>query len=200
MPLVVDRTRLPEDWPTNAGAPVFWEELGRTIAAFTHLEDMLARAYFGLTGSRQFANMEEAKAAYPQWEKNLNKTLTDSLGALTAKLEKAFKDDDRVSDDISEPVVARLNALRVWRNALCHGAWQGFAVDGTTSLRHFRRTADGPKLLDNSLTVENISSIRAETVALTVDVVDIVSGLGVRFPGTALPGFDLAEYMKESQD
>ena len=49
-------------------------------------------------------------------------------------------------------------------------------------------------------TVEDISSIREETVALTVDVVDIVSSLGVRFPGSALPGIDLAEHMREARD
>ena len=69
MPLVVDRARLPENWPTNRGSPAFWEELGRTVAALTHLEDVLARAHFGLTGSRAFANMDEAKAAFPEWER-----------------------------------------------------------------------------------------------------------------------------------
>jgi len=96
MPLVVDRARLPENWPTNAGPPAFWEELGRTVAVLTHLEDMLARTFFGLTGSRRFANMEEATAAYPQWEKDLKETLTDTLGPLTAKLRRAFRNDDRV--------------------------------------------------------------------------------------------------------
>ena len=200
MPLVVDRSRLPENWPTNPGSPAFWEELGRTVAAFTHLEDMLTRAFFGLTGSRQFANMEEAKAAYPQWEKNLKETLTDSLHALTAKLGEAFKDDERVPDGVADDLLARLNDLRVWRNALCHGAWQGFAADGSTSIRHFRKAADGPELLENRLTIEDISTIRTETVALTVDVVDIMSALGVRFPGSALPGMDLAEHMRESRD
>ena len=59
---------------------------------------------------------------------------------------------------------------------------------------------DGPKLLDNCLTIETISSIRAEAVALTVDVVDILSAAGVRFPGTTLPGVDLAGYMKKHRD
>lgn len=200
MPLVVDRARLPDNWPTNAGSPAFWEELGRTVAAFTHLEDMLARAFFGLTGSRPYANMEEASAAFPQWEEELEETLTDSLRALTAKLGKAFKDDERVPDEVADAFLARLNELRVWRNALCHGAWQGFAPDGSTSLRHFRKAPGGPELLENRLTVDDICSIRAETVALTVDVVDIVSALGVRFPGSALPGIDLAEHMRESRD
>ena len=97
----------------------------------------------------------------------------------------------------SSPV---LDALRVWRNALCHGAWQGFAADGSTSLRHFRNGGDGPELLANRLTIENISSIRAEAVALTVDVVDILSAAGVRFPGTELPGVDLTEYLRKRRD
>ena len=200
MPLVVDRAQLPDNWPTNAGSPAFWEELGRTVAAFTHLEDMLARAFLGLTGSRPYANMEEASAAIPQWGEELEGTLTDSLRALTAKLGKAFKDDERVPDEVANAFLARLNELRVWRNALCHGAWQGFAPDGSTSLRHFRKAAGGPELLENHLTIDDISSIRAETVALTVDIVDIVSALGVRFPGSALPGIDLDEHMRESRN
>ncbi len=39
---------------------------------------MLTRVFFGLAGNRQFANMEEAKTAYPQWEKGLKETLTDT--------------------------------------------------------------------------------------------------------------------------
>ena len=46
----------------------------------------------------------------------------------------------------------------------------------------------GPRPWTVGLTVEDISSIRAETVALTVDAVDIVSAAGVRFPGTATSG------------
>lgn len=200
MPLVVDRARLPDNWPTNAGPPAFWEELGRTVAAFTHLEDMLARAFFGLTGSRRYASMDEAAAAFPQWEKDLKEILADTLGALTAKLRRTFRDDDRVPDDVADTFLARLDALRVWRNALCHGSWQGFAPDGSVTLRHFRKGADGPEPLDDRLTLEDISAIRAEAAALTVDVVDIVSALGVRFPGTKLPGIDLAGYMREVRD
>ncbi len=199
MPLVVDRARLPDNWPTNAGPPSFWEELGRTVATLTHLEDMLARAFFGLTGSRRYANIEEAEAAFPQWEKDLKEVLADSLGPLAAKLRIAFRDDDRVPDEVVDAVLTRLDELRVWRNALCHGSWQGFALDGSITLRYFKKTANGLELLENRLTIDDISSIRAETAALTAEVVDIVSALGVRFPGSALPGLDLAENTKETR-
>ena len=144
MPLVVDRAGLPKDWPTNRGTPAFWEELGRTVAAFTHLEDMLARAYFGMTGSRQYANFEEAKAAFPNWEGTLKASLTDSLGPLTSKLGKAFRDDARVPDEFAGDIIARLDALRVWRNALCHGCMAGIRggrLHLTSPLQKRRRRA-----------------------------------------------------------
>ena len=200
MPPIIDRARLPEDWPTNRGSGAFWEQLGRTVATFSHLEDMMARAYLGLTATREFEDMERAEAAFPEWEKALKETLTDSLHSLTKKLNRAFKDDDRVSDEVAGAYLARLDELRVWRNALCHGAWQGFQDDGSVGLRHFRRGDEGPESLENRLSVETLSSIRAATVDLTADLVDILSAAGVRFPGTALPGAPVTDYMRNNRD
>ena len=188
MPLVVDRVRLPKGWPTNRGSPAFWEKLGRVVATFSNLEDTLGRAYFALTGSRAFEDMEEARAAFSQWEKDLKESLTDSFHSLISKIRKAFDDDKRVPDDVAGDILARLDELRVWRNALCHGAWQGFEADGSACIRYFRKTADGPERLENRVTLETISSIRTATVDLTVDIVDTLSAAGVQFPGTALPG------------
>ena len=200
MPLVVDRARLPEHWPTNGGSSAFWEQLGRTVATFSHLEDMMARAWFGLTATREFEDMEQAEAAFPKWEKTLKESLTDSLHSLTKKLKKAFGDDDRVPDEIAGAYLARLDELRVWRNALCHGAWQGFEDDGSVGLRHFRRGDEGSESLENRLSAETLSSIRAVTVDLTADLVDILSAAGIRFPGTALPGAAVTDYMSEDRD
>ncbi len=196
MPILVDRTRLPEDWPTNRGEPAFWEELGRTIATFAHLEDTLARAYFALTSTGRFADSHDAGAAYHEWAKELEQSLTDPLAALAKKLAKAF-DDDRVQTDLAADVLCRLDELRVWRNALSHGAWQGFEDDGSIALRFFRKSNRGPEQLDDRLTFADVASIRAATVRLTIDVVDIVSAAGVRFPGSAFPGVDVAEYPTE---
>ena len=200
MSFVVDRACLPEDWPTNRGPSEFWEELGRTIATFSHLEDMMARAWFGLTATRKFEDMEQAEAAFPEWEKALKQSLTDSLRSLTKKLKKAFNNDDRVLDDVADAYLARLNEVRVWRNALCHGAWQAFQEDGSVCLRYFRRTAEGPESLEDRLSVEAMASIRAATVDLTADLVDIQSAAGIRFPGTALPGAAVTDYMRNDRD
>ena len=200
MPLIVDRARLPEDWPTNRGSSAFWEQLGRSVATFSHLEDMMARAWFGLTATREFEDMEQAEAAFPEWEKALKETLSDSLHSLSKKLNKAFGDDNRVSNEVADAYLARLDELRVWRNALCHGAWQGFHEDGTVGLRHFRRGNEGPESLENRLSVETLFSIRAATVEATADLVDILSTAGVRFPGTTLPGAPVTDYMRNNRD
>ena len=189
-PPMIDRDSLLKDWPTNPGEAAFWEELGRTVAAFTFLEDTLARAYFALTATRTFDDIDQAKAAFSEWEKDLKQALTDSLHALTSKIEKAFDDDDRVPRDIAAGILARLNELRVWRNAFSHGAWEHFATDGSAHIRHFRKGPNGPEQLEDRLTLETIFSIRAGTTELTVDIVNAVLAAGVSFPGTALPGID----------
>ena len=197
MPLVVDRTRLPEGWPTNCGRPAFWEELGRTVATLAQLEDMLSRAHFALTVSREFADIDQARAAYPQWAKALKQSLTDPLDALAKKLARAFRDDERVPASAAADVLARLDDLRIWRNALCHGAWQDFADDGSATLRFFRRGCDGPEQLENRLTLEDIASIRAEAVHLIVDIVDLAAVAGVRFPGTELPSVHMPDNLTD---
>ena len=187
----IDRARLPEHWPTNRAPGEFWETLGRTVATFSHLEDMMVRAWFGLTSTHGFEDMEQAGAAFPNWERDLKSSLTDSLHLLARKLERAFKDDDRIPDDFANAFLARLSEIRIWRNALLHGAWQEFREDGSVELRHFKRGNEGPERLENRLSVEVLSSIRGETVDLMIDLVEILNMADIHFPGTAWSGADV---------
>ena len=57
--------------------------------------------------------MEQAEAAFPEWERALKDSLTDSLYSLIKKLKKAFDDDDRVPDEVALDYLARLDELRV---------------------------------------------------------------------------------------
>ena len=85
-------------------------------------------------------------------------------------------------------------------NVLCHGAWQGFEDDCSVALRHFKRGDEGPESLENRLNIETLSSIRGATVDLTVDLVDILSAASVRFPGSALPGAPVTDYLTTDRD
>ena len=126
-PAHVGRDKLPAEWPTHEGIPAFWEELGRGVAAFGFLEDILARAYFALTAAREYATIDEAEAAFPKWRENFERSLTDTLASLTSKFSEASENDDRVPPDTGSAIVRRLGELRTWRNALCHALVAEFA-------------------------------------------------------------------------
>ena len=78
---VIDRANLPADYPTHAHDPKFWEELGRTVAIFGFIEEMLGKAIFALTGTKEF-DPEGDPEAFAKWIKTLEKALTDQLGPL----------------------------------------------------------------------------------------------------------------------
>ncbi len=190
---IVDKKKLPDNWPTHLLPPAFWEELGRTVATFGFLEDILKRTHFALTATRKYENITEV--VYQKWAKNLELSLTDSLGTLINRIEKAFKNDDRVSREHRIAIVHRLRELSVYRNALCHGAWvSGVEADDSARLRFFRKTkTDSPKEFDRLLSLKNLTQIRNETVDITTLFMSTVTSMGVQFPGSTSPGAVLFE-------
>ena len=189
-PHIIDRKKLPTNWPTHKGSPAFWEELGRAVACFGFLEDTLARTHFALTATRQYEGMAEVEARFQKWAEELQLSLTESLHDLIGRINKAFKDDDRISEETRKTVVEQLNEVRVWRNALCHGAWDSFAEDGDSAhLRFFRKTQDGPEQLGNKyLQRLEIAQIRRATAEVTSHLLNIVTSNGLQFPGSTSPG------------
>ncbi|HVB16248.1 MAG TPA: hypothetical protein VNF04_06940, partial [Stellaceae bacterium] len=87
---MIDKQRLPADFPTHRSAPEFWEALGRTVATFGFLEYTLARAIFAFTGTRRIPPDEE-EAAFEKWLLTLEKALTDQLGRLIDSYAKAVR-------------------------------------------------------------------------------------------------------------
>ena len=182
---IVDRERLPLDCPTNKGSRDLWEELGRTVASFGFLEDTLARTHLAITESRE-CNQDKIDEVFIQkWIQSLEASLYDTLNGLTKRICKALADDDRVPQEVGINIVERLKVLAVWRNALCHGAWTHFDANGSARLRFFRKTKEGPEMLDEHLSPEKIACIRAEAVDLTILLMDVTGSIGVPFPGSA---------------
>ena len=56
---VIDKSHLPDAFPTRLLAASFWEQLGRVVGTFGALEEVLGKAIFALTGTRR---IEEAEA------------------------------------------------------------------------------------------------------------------------------------------
>lgn len=86
----IDRDRLPALYPTHLHRPEFWEVLGRTVATFGFLEEVMAKAVFALTGTREIPE-EELTATFEKWIPKLERALSDPLGGLIIAFEKAPK-------------------------------------------------------------------------------------------------------------
>ena len=73
--------KMPVQFPTNGHDPSFWESLGRAVATFGFLEEVLGKAIFSFTAMRPYEPSEIDKA-FEEWLPKLEKALTDTLGAL----------------------------------------------------------------------------------------------------------------------
>ena len=153
--LPIDRDALPPDWPVNQGPAVFWQEFGKTVAAFGYLEHILASTCYALlaTGERAVALLEaNDHEAMRQWTERLLNSRTDSLRRLTLELDRVLDETGLVPRAVREDLVARLDELRPWRNALCHGAWLSVAEDGSARLEHVYGTNAFPPGSSGTLT------------------------------------------------
>ena len=197
--LPIDRSALPPDWPVNQGPADFWQELGKTVAAFGYLEHILASTCYALlaTGAKAAALLEaDDHAAMRRWSKRLLRSQTDSLYRLTRELGLLLEETGLLPHTLREDLVAHLDELRPWRNALCHGAWLSVAEDGSARLEHLYRDDDifvafEPRII----TLKDLSDVRARTVDITIRIAEAASVAGPAYTHMGGAGYALATVM-----
>ena len=99
--LTVDRAALPACWPLHQGPDVFWQELGKTIAAFGHLERNLASTCISLfvTPDRAKAFLEStSEEAASRWAKRMLRSKVDAMHRLIAELDKVLRGAGPIKD------------------------------------------------------------------------------------------------------
>ena len=185
---MVDLTQMDPRWPTHACPKEFWEELGRTVAAFGFLEDCLKRANLAITATRKYNSVEEAKNAFSHWEKDLERSLDETIGLLTNRFICALKEDDRFRTDYVIEIDAKLKKVAGWRNALCHGAWTDYdEKSGLATLRFWPRKR-WHEQSERHVSCEELCSIRRAAVEITAAVINSVTRNKIPFPGSTGPG------------
>ena len=109
---VVDRERLPANWPTRRCPPEFWEQLGRTVVAMGILEDCPKRALLAITATREYDSLKAAEETFETWERELERSMNETLGALAQRVIGVPTEDKRYSpsDSPGKPVLASLAA------------------------------------------------------------------------------------------
>lgn len=184
---IIDRVALHADYPTQCHQPAFWEELGRTVAAFGFLEEMLGKAIFALSGTKEF-DPEGDPDAFNEWIKTIEKALTDQLGGLIMSYESALAENQRTKDNDYSAYLAELQQAKDIRNVLCHGSWDKPDGQGRSVPKFVNRKLD---IFETPVDVEFIKQTRSGLRHIICDVLDSVTSVGYQFLGSGSPGEQL---------
>jgi thymidylate synthase len=180
----VDMNGLPDRFPTHKHEAVFWESLGRAVATFGFLEEIIAKAIFSFTGTRPY-NEDEVQQAYTEWIPKLNHALFDPLGNLIETYGKAVKDHPDAAIDKFDDLLDDLRNAAQMRNILCHGSWRVANEDGASIPFFVNRKME---VVDSAMDRESIDQVQRHAAHLVCAVINSVTQMGWQFPGSAGPG------------
>jgi hypothetical protein len=184
---VIDRDKLDPDFPTQSQTPLLWEELGRTVASFGFLEEMLGKAIYALTGTQEFDPAGDPEA-FNVWIRTLEKALTDQLGGLIIRYEEALSENQRTKGKDYAQHIAELKSAKDIRNALCHGSWGKPDGEGQTVPKFVNRKLE---IFETPIGVSFLNQTRSAVRHIICDVLDSVTSVGYQFPGSGSPGEQL---------
>lgn len=176
--------KMPPMYPTHRHPPEFWEHLGRTVATFGFLEEILGKAIFALTATRRYSP-DEIDTAYQAWLPKLEHALTDTLFKLADDFGKAAKEHPDLSLENVDELVEKIKSSSQYRNTLCHGSWRTPDANGASRPFFVNRKKE---VFETPIDIALLIQIQAHVAELSCNVVDTISHMGWRFPGSNGPG------------
>lgn len=185
----INRDKLPPLFPTHRHSSLFWEHLGRTIASYGFLEEILGKAIFAFSATRSY-RADEIDAAYQAWLPQLERALSDQLWNLAESYGKAVREypSDKI-ENVNE-LVEDIKEATVIRNVLCHGSWRSPDENGSSVPLFVDRHK---RLFDTAIDIEFLKQVQAHVAELACRVMETVTCIGWRFPGSMGPGKPIME-------
>ncbi len=181
---VIDQAGLPAGYPTHAHDPSFWESLGRAVATFGFLEEVLLRAIFALTVTTPYEE-SELEVAYAAWLPKIARSLSDPLSNLIDTYGKAVREHPNASIEGLEDLLVDLRAASKTRNALCHGSWH--VPDSTGRSVPFYVNKQSEKF-ETAVDCAFLDQLQRAVAGLSCAVINTVTHMGWQFPGSGGPG------------
>lgn len=182
---VVNLGALPKQFPTNLQEGAFWESLGRAVATFGFLEEVLGRAIFALTATRSYEDEAECNRAFEDWLPKLKRALMDPLGSLIGAFGKAVRDHGSVKIENLDELLVDLRKVAEMRNILCHGSWGPPNASGA-SVPFFVNRKE--RVVDSAIDSQFLEQVQRHTAELACMVINTVTHMGWQFPGSEGPG------------
>jgi hypothetical protein len=186
---VVDFLNLPPLFPTHRHSPMFWETLGRTIATFGFLEEVLGKAIFAFTATARYQE-SEIDSAFENWLPTLERALIDPLGNLIDTYGKAVRNNSAATIENLDDLLCELRKASVIRNVLCHGSWRTPDVGGGSLPLFINKQK---MVWDTSIDVPYLEQTQKAVAELACAVINTVTHMGWRFPGSRGPGKTIFE-------
>ncbi|TAL90225.1 MAG: hypothetical protein EPN62_09980 [Candidimonas sp.] len=184
---VINRRALPPKFPTHRHTPEFWEHLGRAIASFGFLEEILAKAIFAFTATTEYSE-NEVRAVFAKWSELLKRALSDTLCPLAdvyGKVVRGYHEADFAN--VGDLVKDIKRAAEV-RNVLCHGSWRGPNASGKSDIYFFNKRGEK---FDTPVDIEWLLQLQAHVQDIICSVIDSVTVMGWQFPGGAGAGEEI---------
>jgi hypothetical protein len=180
----VDIDNLPSLFPTHLHKATFWEALGRTIATFGFLEEVLGKAIFAFTATTQYPEAE-VEAAYEKWLPTLERALIDQLAGLIDGYGKAVRNNSEATITNLDDLLNELREASVIRNVLCHGSWRAPDASGKSLALFVNRQK---MVWDTPIDIAYLEQTQKAVAELACAVVTTVTHMGWQFPGSRAPG------------
>ena len=183
---IVESDNLPSQFPTNHHAPEFWESLGRTVATFGYLEEILGKAIFSFTATKPYS-ADEIDAAYKKWLPTLEKALSDPLGRLIKAFERAVKNHPHAKDVVDiDGLATALRTASSYRNVLCHGSWNKLPDKNGAMIPLFVNRDN--QVFNTPINRQFLDKLQHEVVLVSCNIINSVLLMGWQFPGYGGPG------------
>ncbi|WP_278398481.1 hypothetical protein [Stutzerimonas kunmingensis] len=181
---VINRDALPQMYPTHSHAPIFWESLGRVVATFGFLEETLAKAIFAFTATKPYSE-KEVQTALDEWAAKLQKALSDQLWNLIESYGKAVREHPDAAISDLDVLLDDLKKAAKLRNVICHGSWRTPNAEGASVPFFINRQQE---MFDTAIDVPYLLELQKHVSDLICVVIETVTCMGWRFPGSSGPG------------
>ena len=173
-----------EERPLHDPTGPFWEEIGRTIATFGMLEDLLPRALYIITGHERVDEAEDAKQQVEEWCAELIKSMSDTLGGLAHSLEAAWKERDGELNPENADTVKEIKALAKVRNRVCHATYQDFMAPDVAQMSDGANDSE----IDNPAREANaIGTLQDTRLGVVAAIAELRTEVRVKYQ-TGFPG------------
>jgi len=175
---IVNQSALPEGFPTHAHESEFWESLGRTVATFGFLEEVLLKAIFAFTATTEYSEAE-IEEAYSKWVPKLERSLSGQLGSLIDTYGKSVRDNSSATIENLDVLLSDLRAASKIRNVLCHGSWRMPDSNGESVPFFVNRQKE---IFETPIDVSFLNQVQKHAVELICAVINTVTHMGWQFP------------------